>query len=183
MTDQPIVALIEELDDLHQHQRGSLVSFARLVADSWPRISAEVKRLADEAAYAEAFEAEVRELKAERDRLQSEWTIMVQEAQAISGVAQEAVAERDRLRAWKAAVEEAGVVNWTLTAENENDPRKAVAALLAMQSQQALDPAISREAAKWRDNNDRLRAEVDRLKRITHQPCPECGAAFIEVKP
>lgn len=52
------------------------------------------------------------------------------------------------LRAWKDAVEDAAVVHWTLNDENANDPRKAVADLIAMVQRMDFDPAISEVAAK-----------------------------------
>lgn len=52
--------------------------------------------------------------------------------------------ERD---AWKTAVLDAAVVNWTYTKEHETNPRKAVNDLLAWESQVALDPAVSEPAA------------------------------------
>ena len=72
---------------------------------------------------------------------------------------------------WREAVTDAAVISWTLSPENENDPRRAVADLLAMQSAQALDPAVSREAAEWRDKlaearRERAQLEVVRCREI-----------------
>lgn len=49
---------------------------------------------------------------------------------------------------WKDAIIDACVVDWVLTAEHENDPRKAVNDLLCWQQKLALDPAVSEDAAK-----------------------------------
>jgi hypothetical protein len=54
---------------------------------------------------------------------------------------------------WKAAVDDAGVIHWTLTSETANNPRKAIGALLDTVSNSALDPAVSRDAAKLRDTH------------------------------
>ena len=48
--------------------------------------------------------------------------------------------------AWQAAVQDRLVIVHGLTAENANDPRKAVADLIRIQTQIALDPAVSSDA-------------------------------------
>lgn len=50
------------------------------------------------------------------------------------------------LEKWKDAIVDAGVVNWTLSEENANDPRRAVGDLLTLQTQIALDPKVSQPA-------------------------------------
>lgn len=71
--------------------------------------------------------------------------------------------ERDEALKWKAAVQNAAVVSWTLSAENENDPTKAVNDLLCWTQQVALDPAVSAEAKSWRDRNAALVEAVEGL--------------------
>lgn len=71
-------------------------------------------------------------------------------------------AENAALREWKTAITDAAVVSWTLTAENENDPRKAVNDLLNWTSKVALDPRVSKEAAELHETIAALRAEVAR---------------------
>lgn len=62
-------------------------------------------------------------------------------------------AERD---AWKNAVIDAAVVNWTYTIADDADPRKAVNALICH--------AIDQDRDRLREENTRLAAEVARLK-------------------
>jgi hypothetical protein len=62
-------------------------------------------------------------------------------------------AELEEAKRWKDAVDDAGVVHWTLTSETANDPRKAIGALLDTNAQWALDPAISSDAAHLRDTH------------------------------
>lgn len=76
------------------------------------------------------------------------------------------------LEAWKAAIEEAAVVNWTLTAENANDPRKAVRDLIACIMREALDPMVSQPASDLHEkikglesDNAALRQQVVELRK------------------
>ena len=55
------------------------------------------------------------------------------------------------LQRWKDAVIDALVVSYTLNAENENDPRRALNDLAAWAQMVALDPAVSLAAAELRD--------------------------------
>lgn len=75
--------------------------------------------------------------------------------------------ERDE---WKNAIIDATVCNWTYQEKHENDPRAAVNALLAWESQVALDPAVSEEAAKLYAERDALKEGVialeDRIDRL-----------------
>lgn len=64
---------------------------------------------------------------------------------------------------WKDAVIDAGVVNWTLSTENKDDPRKAINDLLCQVRLESLDPAISKPAAEWRDRIEKAEAERDAL--------------------
>lgn len=57
-------------------------------------------------------------------------------------------------KAWQEAVIDAAVVNWTLSTENANNPRKAIADLIAQVQREALDPAIS---APVHDLHERIR--------------------------
>jgi hypothetical protein len=50
-------------------------------------------------------------------------------------------------KAWKDAVIDAAVVGWTYCAADEDDPRACLSRIMAMNSQIALDPAVSSEAA------------------------------------
>lgn len=70
--------------------------------------------------------------------------------QGYTEVAHQLLLAVESLRKWKDAITDAGVVNWTLSEENANDPQKAIADLLSMQWRQALDPAVSQEAAALR---------------------------------
>ena len=76
---------------------------------------------------------------------------------------------------WREAITDAAVVNWTLSAENENDPRRAVADLLAMQSAQALDPAVSKEAAEWRDKLAEAARAREEAEKIVRDLCEEAN--------
>ena len=48
---------------------------------------------------------------------------------------------------WKDVLTDASVVAWTLSEENANDPALMLADLLAQARREALDPAISQDAA------------------------------------
>jgi hypothetical protein len=50
-------------------------------------------------------------------------------------------------KAWKDAVIDAAVVGWTYCAADEDDPRGCLSRIMAMNTQIALDPAVSSEAA------------------------------------
>lgn len=81
----------------------------------------------------------------------------------LNGFAESRVHE---LQAWKDAVIDAAVVNWTFTKEHENNPRLAIAALLAQAQKEALDPVISKEAAEWEAANAGLQAQVKALTEV-----------------
>lgn len=65
--------------------------------------------------------------------------------------------------AWKDAIIDACIVDFILTAEHENDPRRAVNDLLWWQQKIALNPAVSEEAAK-------LHARIAELERQASVP-------------
>jgi predicted nuclease with TOPRIM domain len=52
----------------------------------------------------------------------------------------------DEAQAWKNAVIEAAVVDWTLSTENKDNPRRAINDLLVHRQQIALDPRVSQQA-------------------------------------
>ncbi len=52
----------------------------------------------------------------------------------------------DDLKRWKDALQEAGVIDWCLTKENEDDPCKLLADIVSYNVQIALDPAVSSDA-------------------------------------
>lgn len=54
------------------------------------------------------------------------------------------------LRPWRDAVIDAMVVDWVLSAENKDDPRRAINDLICWNIKVALDPAVSKEAARWK---------------------------------
>ena len=62
---------------------------------------------------------------------------------ALEAKVQQLEAEIADLRRWKNAVIDAGVVNWTLSKANEDDPRQALRDLIANAIQQWDDSAIS----------------------------------------
>ena len=72
------------------------------------------------------------------------------------------------LKAWKDAVHEALVINWAFTAEHEDNPRKAVADLIAQEVRMALDPLISSDAQAL---IDRGRAEAPKAEACTYPDC------------
>jgi hypothetical protein len=76
-------------------------------------------------------------------------------------------AERDK---WRNAVIDAAVVNWTYTAEDEENPYLAVCKLMACAARESLDPQISVEAKKRHDRIAELTADRDewekRCKRL-----------------
>jgi hypothetical protein len=57
----------------------------------------------------------------------------------------EAVSEPNR---WKEEITDAAVVNWVLSSENANNPKKLVYDLMACAEQEALDPLISKNARR-----------------------------------
>jgi len=57
------------------------------------------------------------------------------------------VASSLRRNPWRDALIDALVVNFILSPENENDPRKAIQDLIAWEQKLALDPAVSQDAA------------------------------------
>jgi hypothetical protein len=63
--------------------------------------------------------------------------------------------------AWKDAVIDAAVVDWVYKAEHEDNPRLAVADLLAHASMLALDPRVSSEAAALYKKSNKLREMLD----------------------
>lgn len=75
------------------------------------------------------------------------------------------------LRAWKDAVEDAAVGYWTLNGENANDPRKAVADLIAIVQRMDFDPAISEVAAKAELLDEYVAQLISR--------CPACVDGFV----
>ena len=75
-------------------------------------------------------------------------------------------AEAASLREWKQAVIDAGVVNWTLSTEWENDPRRAIQDLIVMAGEIALDPTVSEEAAKLHAKARRWREALGIAKRV-----------------
>lgn len=58
-----------------------------------------------------------------------------------------ALEEREELSRWKDELTDIGVVNWVLSAENKNDPRRLIADIVQQNVKEALDPAVSKEAA------------------------------------
>jgi len=68
---------------------------------------------------------------------------------------------------WKEAVIDAAVVDWTLTAENVNNPRKCVEDVLAWQSKLALDPAVSKEAHDLHDALEQAQRSLAECYRLS----------------
>ena len=62
---------------------------------------------------------------------------------------------------WQEALHDALTNVWALSAENQNDPRKAVADLIAAETRIALDPAVSLGAqALFEQGKDAARAAI-----------------------
>jgi len=70
------------------------------------------------------------------------------------------------LEGWKQAVIDAAVINWTLTKENKDDPRKAINDLLVMAEQQALDPLISKPAAELHNRIKELEEKLNDTRQL-----------------
>ncbi len=49
---------------------------------------------------------------------------------------------------WKRALEDIGVVHWTLTEENSKDPKRLIYDTVAQLIREQLDPAVSEQAAE-----------------------------------
>lgn len=72
--------------------------------------------------------------------------------------------ELKRLKEWKSAVEDAAIVNWTLNAENANNPRKAIADLIGCIMRESLDPMRSQPAAELHAKVAALEQQVAALR-------------------
>jgi hypothetical protein len=75
-----------------------------------------------------------------------------------------ALEQVQELQQWKDAITDAAVVNWTLSKENAEDPKRAINDLLCMAEQQALDPLISEPAAKLHQQIQGLRKALSNEK-------------------
>jgi hypothetical protein len=74
------------------------------------------------------------------------------------------------LNPWKEAIIDAAVVDWVYTADMEDDPRKAVNALLSMAALIALDPAVSKDAQALVDRGRaECAAELARWRRAAER--------------
>lgn len=109
-------------------------------------------------------------------------------------------AEVADLKRWKQAVDDALVVSWCLSPENENDPVKALSDLAAWTQKIALDPAVSEDAraliqrgqmdataiaqariATLEAESRRLRAESETLNRLASNNATGLATAYKKV--
>ena len=93
-----------------------------------------------------------------------------------AAVCDDAASRLEELEAWREAIIDAAVVNWTYRAEHDTNPRAAVHDLLALVGAMALDPAVSLDAKRLHDRaeqaeaqNARLRAALEQLRDLALQ--------------
>jgi len=77
-------------------------------------------------------------------------------------------AEIVALRDWKQAIDDACTVDWI----EATTPKETIQKLISVNIQQALDPAISEQPAKWVARIAELEAMVDAIKLETQSVCP-----------
>ena len=98
---------------------------------------------------------------------------------------------------WREAVHDELVTTWTLSAENKDDPRKALQDIINWHVRVSLDPAVSSDAQALIERGKAMRdvtpttestiaAKCQRIERSGEicgltPPCPDCGSSLIDV--
>jgi hypothetical protein len=74
------------------------------------------------------------------------------------------------LSRWRTALVEAAIVDWSISNENMDDPKKMLNDIVVNNMRQALDPSISGDAVKLiQQGREALDAELE------PHPCVKCG--------
>lgn len=113
--------------------------------------------------------SELARQKSAYEELALRWTADGKKIVTLESRLQAAEAERDEFKRWRDAIDDAAVVNWTLTSENKDDPRKAINSLLVQAQKEALDPAISEPAEKLHAELARTRQELAEQIKVSHE--------------
>ena len=111
------------------------------------------------------------------------WVLTQEELERFAAAYAAAALTKTTSNAWQDAVQDRLVNVHGLTDENANDPRKAIADLIRIETQIALDPAVSSDAHALIAAGaaaERERIEAGRQPHIYSQPiytngCPVCG--------
>ena len=98
---------------------------------------------------------------------------------------------------WREAVHDELVTTWTLSAENKDDPRKALQDIINWHVRVSLDPAVSSDAQALIERGKAMRdvtpptespiaAKCQRIEGSGEicgltPPCPDCGSSLIDV--
>lgn len=92
------------------------------------------------------------------------------------------IAERDKYKLFYDAIIDRAVVDWTYTAEDETDPRKAVAKLVANYIALAADPQIcentARLAAMAEAAESRLADATKKIRDLRGDPPCQCAPRY-----
>jgi hypothetical protein len=107
----------------------------------------------------------------------SEYTEFVQIVERLEAANSNLRFELSEALRWKRAVEDALAANWGLNSNLENDPERAVHALIATETALALDPEVSERAAALRDSWPVLRLEIERKEVEAYQGRPDALTA------
>ena len=100
-------------------------------------------------------------------------------------------------RGWRETVHDELVTTWTFSAENKDDPRKALQDIINWHVRVALDPAVSSDAQALIERGKAMRdvtpptestiaAKCQRIEGSGEicgltPPCPDCGSSLIDV--
>jgi len=82
--------------------------------------------------------------------------------------AENAAKELAEFQAWKQAIDNTCTVDWI----EATTPKETIQKLISVNIQQALDPAISEQPAKWVARITELEAMIDAIRLETQSVCP-----------